>query len=348
MRDEVYMDPLSKDYALHLVRDLKLPPADFNALTASERELRTCGLPLRPDAEKHPGEAALWDSIAARPLRFVRPALVPLRDRPRSRIRDHIVPDFSGDRVFDAIKRRLRVIRIHECWIFVETSTNWSGAYVNRPASEPLVTVTGQWTVPNVSPPMSAWTGTGFNDGTYICAVWVGLDGRNGTLDVLQAGTNSVVTVSGGQVTSKSYYAWIEWFGNPWTPESDFPVNAGETILCTVCAPFENKHGVAMFTNETTGLAMPYGIDAPANVTLSGNVAEWIVEDPGQNLPPPGALFPFPNYGLTTFRNCSAGSKNVSLKLGDACPINLIDGSGKVISEATFEGDGALMCNFLS
>jgi hypothetical protein len=338
--------PLGKDDALmHLVRKCKLPPPAFTALNASERELLTYGLPLRPDAEKHPEQAALWDRIAARPLRFVRPALVPLRDRPRSRLRDHIVPDVS-DPVFDAIKRRLDIIRIHECWIFVQTSLNWSGAYVDRPASEPLVTVTGQWTVPNVSPPMSAWNGTGFNDGTYICSVWVGLDGRQGTTDVLQAGTDSVVTVSGGQVTSTSYQAWIQWYGNPSTPESDFPVQPGESILCTVCAPFENDHGVAMFTNETTGLAMNYPIDAPAGVTLSGNVAEWIVEDPAQSS---GALFPFPNYGLAVFRNCTAGSKNVGLKLGDSCPINLVDGSGKVISESTlFENDSALMCNFLS
>jgi Peptidase A4 family len=333
------------DYSLHLVRDLRLPPVNFDVRTASERELRAYGLPLRPDAEKHPAQAALWDRVAARPLRFVRPRLAALRDRPPGRIRNHIVPDVPADRTFAGIKRRLGGIGIHECWIFVETSANWSGAYVNRPTSEPLVTVTGQWTVPGVSPPMSAWVGTGFVDGTYICAVWVGLDGMKGTNDVLQAGTNSIVTVNGGQVTSRSSYAWIEWFGNPWTPESDFPVNPGETILCTVCAPFENAHGVAMFTNQTTGLAMNYGIDAPAGVTLGGNVAEWIVEDPGQSS---GALFPFPNYGLTTFRDCSAGSQNVSLKLSDACPINLVDGSGKVISEATFEGDGALMCNFLS
>jgi hypothetical protein len=193
---------------------------------------------------------------------------------------------------------------------------------------------------------MSAWNGTGFNDGTYKCYIWVGLDGWKGTTDVLQAGTGSDVTVSGGQVTSKSFYAWIEWFGNPSTPESGFPVNPGETILCTVCAPLGNAHGTAIFTNVTTGLAMNYGIDPPAGVTLSGNIAEWIVEDP-LNLST-NTYYPFPNYALTTFRNCSAGSKNVSLKLSDACPINLIDGSGKVISESTFESDTSMMCNFLS
>src|SRR5262245_30409918 len=180
------------------VGGVKVPPAGFNAQTASERKLLSYGLPLRPDAEKHPTQAALWDSVAKLPLRFVRPTLVPLPDHPRSRIRDHVVPD-TGNRLFDAVKSQLRVIGIPLCWIFVEKTSNWSGAYVKRPASEPLVTVTGQWTVPNVSPPSSALTGTGFKDGTYICAVWVGLDGDHGTTDVLQAGTSSVVTVKGGQ-----------------------------------------------------------------------------------------------------------------------------------------------------
>lgn len=335
-----------RDSALHLVRDFKLPPAGFNVMTASKRELQIYGLPRRPDAEKHPKQAALWDSFAARPLRFVRPKLVPLRKRAPSQIRDYSATHVTDDPVVRAImKRRFDIIGIHECWIWPLTSSNWSGAVVNRPSSEPLVTVTGQWVVPSVSPPQSAWNGSGYNDGTYMCAVWVGLDGWNGTNDVLQAGTTSQLGVSGGQVTSTSYYAWIEWFGNSWKVESDFPINPGEAILCTVCAPFGSAHGTAMFTNQTTGLHANYGIDPPDGVTLSGNVAEWIVEDPSQI---GGPLYPFPNYGLTTFQNCSAGSKDISLNLNASCPINLTDASGKVISESTFLSDSALMCNFLS
>jgi len=346
---KVYSKPkrtMTEDSALHLVRDFKLPPAGFNVLTASKRELQIYGFPTRPDAEKHPRQAALWDNFAARQLRFVQPKLVPLRDRAISKVRDFKARELSADIYLkDVIKRRLDIIGIHECWIVPLTRSNWSGAVVNRPPSEPLVTVTGQWVVPSVSPPQSAWNGTGYNDGTYMCAAWVGLDGTNGTNDVLQAGTTSQVNVSGGQVVSTSYFAWIEWFGNAWQVEPDFPVNPGEAILCTVCAPFGSAHGTAMFTNQTTGLHANYGIEPPDGVTLSGNVAEWIVEDPGQI---GGPLYPFPNYGLTTFQNCSAGTKDTSLNLSGACPINLVDSSGKVISEGTFLSDSGLMCNFLS
>jgi hypothetical protein len=339
-------DSPAQDHGLSLVRDLKLPPEGFNVLTASERELQVYGLPPRPDEEKHPEQAALWDNFAARSLRFVRPTLVPMTDRVRSQVRDYKKPTLPADpELLRAIKTRLGIVGIRLCFIIPYTSTNWSGAVVQKPASETLVTVTGQWVVPNVSPPASAWNGTRYNDGTYICAVWVGLDGWNGTNDVLQAGTNSVVTVSGGKVTSRSYYAWIEWFGNPWKAESDFPVSPGDAILCTVCAPVANNHGTAVFTNQTTGLAMNYGIDPPAGVTLSGNVAEWIVEDPGVI---GGSLYPFPNYGLTTFNNCSAGSKNISLNLSSACPINLVNAAGTVISHAGIHSNSSVTCSFQS
>jgi hypothetical protein len=271
------LESQTHDYGLDLVRELKIPPQGFRASSASERELHVYRLPLRPDAEKHAKQAALWDDFAARPLRFVRAPLVPLQERVRSEIHDFRKHTVTADNpaLRESLLHRLGIIGIHECWIVPLTSSNWSGMVVTRPTSEPLKTVTGQWVVPSVSPPQSAWNGTGYNDGTYICAVWVGLDGWNGSNDVLQAGTNSVVTVSGGVVTSRSSYAWIEWYGNPWQVESTFPVSPGDAILCTVCTPSDDAHGIALFVNQTTGLAANYPIEPPASVSLIGNVAEW-------------------------------------------------------------------------
>jgi hypothetical protein len=251
----------------------------------------------------------------------------------------------ADERLRDVVDQALHRRGFRLCWFSPGTSTVWSGAAADRPASEPFVTVTGQWVVPSVSPPQSAWNGTGYNDGTYKCSVWVGLDGWHGTNDVLQAGTTSVVTVSGGVAGSPSCYAWIEWYGLASKPQSNFPVNPGEAILCTVCTPFGNAHGTAMFVNQNTGLAMNYPIDPPAGVTLSGNVAEWIVEDPGKLT---GGQWPFPNYGKTIFQHCTAGTKNISLNLADACPINLIDGARKVISQCTIDSDTSLTCDFRS
>jgi hypothetical protein len=332
---------------LELVRDLEVPPAGFSAVTASQHELRRYGLPLRPDQDIHPVQAALWDRFASRSLRFVRPSLEPFPDRPPSELRDLRTHKLHADPIeAETIERALHQRGIRLCQLFPTTSSNWSGAKADRPSSEQLVTVTGEWVVPAVVPPQSAWNGKAYDDGTYICVVWVGLDGTDGTGDVLQAGTGSQVDVSGGVVTSTSYFAWTEWFGNAWKVADQFPVNPGESILCTVCAPFDNDHGAALFVNQTTGLAWNHPIDPPANVALTGNVAEWIVEDP-TNLST-GFLYPFPNYGLATFTNCAAGTKHISLDLGDACPINLTDGAGKVISQGTIDSDTTMTCNFLT
>jgi Peptidase A4 family len=61
-----------------------------------------------------------------------------------------------------------------------------------------------------------------------------------------------------------------------------------------------------------------------------------------------GGQWPFPNYGLTIFQNCTAGTKDISIDLRDACALNLIDGGGKVISQATIDSDTSLTCNFRS
>jgi hypothetical protein len=61
-------------------------------------------------------------------------------------------------------------------------------------------------------------------------------------------------------------------------------------------------------TTSLTDPALFDGIDAPANTTLLGNVAEWITEDPGQLA---GGLFQLPNFGQVQFSKCLAGSKSV-------------------------------------
>jgi len=85
----------------------------------------------------------------------------------------------------------------------------------------------------------------------------------------------------------------------------DFPVEVGDLISCTVCAPFGPTHGTAMFNNLTSGATANVGIDPPwgrphklRHWRLAGNVAEWIVEDPGK---PDGGYYPFPDYGSTFF-----------------------------------------------
>jgi hypothetical protein len=203
--------------------------------------------------------------------------------------------------------------------------------------------VTGEWTVPGVNPPSSAWNGKGYNDGTYLCGVWVGIDGTKGTNDVMQAGTASQCVVSGGKMVSTSFFAWTEWFSLLSVTVSNYPVQVGDLISCTVCAPFGNTHGTAMFNNLTTGVTTTIGINPPAGVSLAGNVAEWIVEDPSTAA---NTSYPFPNYGSTHFYDCTAGSKNIELDLGSGTMIDLVDASNNVISSSLIETNRTLFCRY--
>ena len=335
------------DQERHPFRIFKLPPKGFDIRKATARELSVYGIPKRPDGNTHPNLRRLWDEIAERRTRFIEPTFVRGEKFRPSKLRDHHnVFDEAPSPVkgyLDKLKSRFVDSGISIQLYLPETSTNWCGAYVKKPPTETLNSVTGQWTVPSVSPPPSAWTGSKFIDGQYTCVAWVGIDGTNGTNDVLQAGTLSRVTVSGGVITGTTYYVWTEWFGSPWIVQS-LGVSPGDQIHCTVCAPFTNTHGTAIFTNLTTNQSATYGIDAPSGTTLSGNVAEWIVEDPGQL---GGGLFPFPNFGQVQFTQCSAGTKNFEFDLLTSTLIDLVDAANSVRAQAIYLNKSSLRCRFI-
>jgi hypothetical protein len=345
-------------------RTFKLPPRGFDALAASDRELMFHGFPRRPNPETHPVLAEKWSRIADRHFEFIEPKLevapfkrnvdVALFERRRlmqeellryerkETVRDRGQLLFDLTKVFDVplsdrvnLKSRLPDLLA----LLPETSSNWSGAYVKRPVSESLMTVTGQWNVNGVSPP---WSAKGLADGTYLCGVWVGIDGTAGTNDVLQAGTGSQCVVTGGKFVSTSFFAWTEWFSLGSVVVANFPVAVGDEISCTVCAPFGNTHGTALFNNLTSGLTTTIGINPPAGVSLSGNVAEWIVEDPTTAS---NTLYPFPNYGSTFFNGCTAGTKSFEFNLSQAKEIDMVQG-GVTLSSGVIQNKSALWCHY--
>jgi hypothetical protein len=353
------------DAALRHFHTFRTPPPDFDVLAASARELQLHGIPHRPNPETHPVLAEKWSRLAARPSEFIEPKLeiapfkrkldVALIER-RSLLQQELMryehKELVRDRgrlLFDLTKladfhvsdsiSKIRIELSRVMTLVPETSLNWSGAYVRRPVSEPIMTVTGQWNVNGINPPLSA---SGLADGTYLCGVWVGIDGTAGSTDVLQAGTGSQCVVKGGKFESTSFFAWTEWFSLGSAIVANFPVAVGDEISCTVCAPFGNTHGTALFNNLTSGLTTIIGIDPPAGTSLSGNVAEWIVEDPNTAS---GSLFPFPNYGSTFFTGCVAGTKNVELNLWDGKELDMVQG-GATLSTGVIQNKSTLWCHY--
>jgi hypothetical protein len=306
------------------VRLFKTPPAGFDLRKASDRELAIHGLPRRPDPRTHPRLAARWESIAARPLQFVS-------------------PEFRIDPPFVRTAPALRASTMRGGLVYGISSQAWSGAFVNRQNSDPLDAVTATWTVPAVSPPLSAWNGHAWPDAQYTCATWVGLDGYH-VNELLQAGIASTVLVSDGKLYPE-YFAWSQWFDVPAKSVSGFLVSAGDQVSCGVCAPFEDTHGVVSFVNHTTGVATTFGVEPPSGRTLLGKTAEWIVEDPTNYTQTGGmALASFPYYGFDFFTDCVAGSRDYELNLSSATTINLINSDNELLSWAAIISPTTLLC----
>jgi len=217
-----------------------------------------------------------------------------------------------------------------------QTSNTWYRAYVNQPPAEPFNNVFATFNVPSAQPPPSAWNGTGWNDGTYQAATWVGLDGWNGP-DVMQAGVWSVATVTKGSM-STTYSAWVQFWPAP-PVFLDFDVAPGDMLALTVCAPFTTTHAVAMFSNKTTGEATNVGFDAQGTTVLTGVVGEWIVEYASY------AGSSFANYGNVTFHDCIAGSKTQERDLRSATRINLVI-AGSVVSTGWLQTRSELRCTY--
>jgi peptidase A4-like protein len=134
------------------------------------------------------------------------------------------------------------------------TSSNWSG-YAATGGS--FSSVTGTWTVPNVSATTSG-----------ADATWVGIGGID-TRDLIQAGTQA--TVSGGDV---QYDAWIEMLPASSRPVS-LSVNPGDSVTVTITQKTATEWTIAMKNNTTGGR-----YTTTVTYTSTNSSAEWVQEAP--------------------------------------------------------------------
>jgi hypothetical protein len=210
----------------------------------------------------------------------------------------------------------------------VENTDIWSGAVVHAPAGDSFRWVEGTWTVPNAYPPGNAqdfvW---------YSASTWVGIDGIDGSGDVLQAGCDSDVMRFFG-LTSRQLNPWWEWFpaGSFWI--SNFTISQGDTVNCLICVTAGLKTEATIYLyNLTSNIAAHFMATAPKGTSLVGNSAEWIVErlEIDTNTPE------LAQYGEVYFSEANAGTANAKLlQGGTGNTINMVD-SGNVISEGIIQ-----------
>ncbi len=147
-------------------------------------------------------------------------------------------------------------------------SSNWVGPQLYAASGTKLVSAHGTFTVP--SPKYVSW----IPGSPQSAAVWIGIDGGDGTNSLLQAGITMSVT-STGQV---SYGAVYEWVPGPSVFFTDFKPKGGDVILIDIVGNSPTT-GTITLHNQSTRQTVSRSLVASSGSYLEFETAEWIVED---------------------------------------------------------------------
>jgi hypothetical protein len=246
------------------------PPEGFSALRATDAQLREYGLPHRPDPDRFPREARLWQNTMARIKKFVTPKLTLRPDRVHGSPNLPIVnPGVNSGK-----------------------SSIWSGLITS--AGVGYSQIWGSWFVPMIAVP-----NFGFS------SLWIGL---NDSQSLFQAGTQQDSVFSENSIPGNAFptavpfltYAWYEWFPGPTVgvglevfPGHSVGVNLqpaipGRPVGTLEPTSDEFGSGIVEMINYTTGVAItPVLVPPPTknynNKSIKPPIfptqqADWIME----------------------------------------------------------------------
>jgi hypothetical protein len=206
----------------------------------------------------------------------------------------------------------------------------WSGVVV--PATD-ITAVSGQWTVPNFTPSPS---------GASNCLIWVGIDGKFGSGDVLQAGVGCEFNGA-----ARNVYAWYEWYPDSQQKLSDFPVSVGDVIYCSISGQISSDTATIEIKNLMPG-AVPYSkpiqVKGNSKQLLKGNCAEWVVEALRINGNPTTLC----GYGKVQFSGCAATDANGNTLDPYYSPVATaykLQQNGQLVSYGSCNAPGQVFCS---
>jgi hypothetical protein len=284
------------------VRTFQSPPPDFDPAKATDRERLAYGIPRCPI--ENPELVARWKRKLSRPYKMVRPEFR-VRESRRTSLPSFL--DKHGTQEF----------------------YNWAGAYVTPPSGTTFKWVESTWRFPQSYLPGGAQPNV-----EYFASTWIGIDGDNGSGDILQAGCDSDIEES-GRSTPHQYNPWWEWFpaGSFWITNLTF--SPGDEISLLICVTQDSTTSAGVFFgNNTTNTAAFFHATPPAGTTLVGNSAEWIVEALSSSIG-----FTLAKFDTVQFTDCNAGTvSGAAIQSGSAGLIDMIDSSNAVIASASLIG----------
>jgi len=271
--------------------DIPLPPKDFIPLKASEEERLSYGFPARPNPETHRKQYEIWERTLGVPLK-IQPHV------PRKKV-DLQIPRKASE---SAPKiRRLQPLPSGPGTPF------WGTAASVYQSLSGCTNVTATWTIPQLQPPVNPVGG-----GPWAVSCVVQLDG------VLLGGTTSYVSNVNGQIQTGAY-AFATFLSN----EIEFSnyqilnvdVTPGQSVTCSVCAPFSTTYGTCLFSNQTTGQATSLLVNQPSRIdVLTRTSAAWGVVVGSEDEEYIFSQQP-PYFDVIALIDCSASSPASSLGL---------------------------------
>ncbi len=285
-----------------------VPSGPFDPVSASRVQLKTYGLPPKPDPATQPLLRGIWDrgfgaKLTLEEFRFT-PRVIEQITKPTYRLQFR-----QADELPVALTR-------------FETSPNWSGAYITANRDRQFLQIWGAWAIPsNLKLPPPEFRGPAGVG--YRCANWIGLDGQrlyfNSSLP--QIGTVSVLQADGTTAAG----AWTQWWArglmNPVPTPLNLAVAPGDQVLCVLTAvdpqtvifvmvDLDQKTCMAVQATAPPAVPMPPGVTRTGTPDIAGATAEWILERPavpGQtNAYGQPQLYNFPDYRDTAFDFCGA------------------------------------------
>jgi hypothetical protein len=311
------------------VRTFVAPPANFDAVNATDETLATYGFPPRPNKDTDPVSFARWaKAMVASKVRWTGELK---RTGAYSRPARPAAPPATAAAATAGSATPATLFYY-----------NWSG-FVNTNtltkynAKTSFYYVVSEFNVPAVNPPSC--------DGGYDWEVsWNGIDGNQDGNALLQGGSSSQVYCKGTD-ESWSYYAWVEWWP-AYSILEEFTVNPGDDMYVETWDTSATQ-GYVYLVDETTGVSGIYGLTPNGGAGLIGNSAEYIVERPccrsGNDYPLANYVWDFwANSWAYNFTTYDAGKATTFYPGSTAATTDLVemvnDQDSEVISIPTAQG----------
>ncbi|WP_411681017.1 G1 family glutamic endopeptidase [Clostridium thailandense] len=206
----------------------------------------------------------------------------------------------------------------------IQESNNWAGYVVTPTSSNAYTSVSGSWTVPNVSASKK----------NAVAAQWIGLGGVSSE-DLLQMGT--VEEIENGQPVAEVF-----WEKLPDVAQDVMSVPIGSTINVSISNSSDSTWSLTFTANTPDGKTETQTVSTTLDSSYAqgiGTSAEWISEDPSDAN---SKLVPLANMGTVKYQSAMVNGGALNAPGNNVQPVAMVSSNGNsiMISPSELGSDG--------